>query len=185
MAALELSLCVGVTGHRDIDPAALPAIEALVRKTFARLKHEFRCPILVLSSLAEGADRLVARIALELGHPLIVPLPLEAETYRDDFATPESQAEFDELLDGAARAYVVDRAAPRAHETERQAAYRSAGLAVARSCHVLLALWDGVETGKPGGTWEILRAKERGERAIRSTPGAASRHRPLGAAIVI
>jgi hypothetical protein len=185
MAALELSLCVGVTGHRDIDPAALPAIEALVRKTFARLKHEFRCPILVLSSLAEGADRLVARLALELGHPLIVPLPLDAENYRRDFATPESQAEFDELLDRAARAYVVDRAAPRAHETERQTAYRSAGLAVARSCHVLLALWDGVETGKPGGTWEILRAKERGERAIRSTPEATSRHRPLGAAIVI
>src|SRR5438128_7457502 len=175
MSAPELSLSVGVTGHRDSEPGALPEIETCVRKTFERLEQELACPLLVLSSLAEGADRLVARIAIERRHRLVVPLPLPADDYRRDFATPESNQEFDALLAKAERSFVVERQPPQAGEKPRTAAYRSAGMVVARSCHVLLALWDGVDTGKSGGTGAIVHLKQHGE----------SSHKPPGAVIRI
>lgn len=162
MASPELSLCIGVTGHRDIDPAARPEVEACLREAFERLERDFACPLLVLSSLAEGADRLAARVALERGHRLVVPLPLPAEDYCADFASAESRQDFEALLAQAERSFVVDHLPPRPGEQPRTAAYRSAGTVVARTCHVLLALWDGIDAGKSGGTAEIVDLKRNG-----------------------
>ena len=64
----------------------------------------------VMSSLAEGADRLIARAAMNrLGARLYVPLPLPFEVYVQDFGDSStldheaSIAEFDELLGRADR----------------------------------------------------------------------------------
>ena len=57
--------------------------------------------MIVLSALAEGADRLVARVALAQGVKLVAPLPLPIEEYRRDFEPglePGNMAEFDELF---------------------------------------------------------------------------------------
>lgn len=183
MTAPELSLCVGVTGHRDIEVNASAAVEALVREAFARLEKGLACPITVLSSLAEGADRLVARIGLERGHQLIVPLPLAVEDYATDFATPESRREFDELLGRATRVFVVERLVAHTGEEARDVAYRSAGTAVARNCHLLLALWDGVDNGKPGGTSDIVHFKLRGEHGMVVGLGDSLSHKPRGAVV--
>jgi hypothetical protein len=160
----QLSLGVGVTGHRDIDPAAWDAVRARVHEVFARLERELTKPIHVLSSLAEGADRVVAEIGLERGHKLVVPLPLPVEDYATDFVTPQSRAEFDELLKSAERSFVAEQLAPLPGEATRDAAYRSAGVAMARACHVLLALWDGTDNHKSGGTADIVHIKQHGER---------------------
>src|SRR5262249_56005815 len=67
-------------------------------------------PIVVLSALAEGADRLVARVALAHGAYLIAPLPMPLEEYRRDFEPglkPGNVAEFDALLEKAIAAPVM------------------------------------------------------------------------------
>ncbi|HET9662676.1 MAG TPA: hypothetical protein VFP00_00490, partial [Burkholderiales bacterium] len=70
-------LVVGVTGHRDLVAAEVAGIEAIVRRVFDDLQERFPGrPLRVLSPLAEGADRLVALIAEELGLELYVPLPM-------------------------------------------------------------------------------------------------------------
>ena len=86
-----LPLIVGVTGHRDLRPEDLHALEGLVRRVIEEVKDAHpHTPLLLLSPLAEGSDRLVARVALELGVRLVVPLPLPLELYEQDFASDES-----------------------------------------------------------------------------------------------
>lgn len=163
----HLSLCVGVTGHRDIDPAALPRVRELVAQAFDTLENRFGLDFVVFSSLAEGADRLVAEVALARGRPakLVAVLPMPVAEYEKDFAARESRAQFHALLEQADNSFVVesDRGGAPGGRIE---SYRRAGLYVANACHVLLALSDGQTSGAPAGTWEIVRAKEAGESSL-------------------
>ncbi|HVR80949.1 MAG TPA: hypothetical protein VHF02_02505 [Luteimonas sp.] len=156
------ALVVGVTSHRDLDPAQLPELTQQLRLALGGLRNQFpELLLIVLSPLAEGGDRLVAEVALELGARLIVPLPLPVELYAQDFATPESRAQFDRLL---AQAEVVPLPLPPGDTEQlrqpgplRDRQYLLAGLYVASHCHVLLALWDGGNDGGLGGTTQIVR----------------------------
>lgn len=107
----------------------------------------------VWSSLAEGADRLVATRAMAVaGAELIAVLPLDPDEYRTDFPAGASQAAFDELLGAAARTVVTGP-----DETgSRTSAYQRAGDVVARSVDVLIAVWDGEPARGRGGTAEIV-----------------------------
>ena len=93
------ALIVGVTSHRDLDPSQLPALRGQIHAALAGLCEQFpSLSLVLLSPLAEGGDRLVAEIALELGGQLIVPLPMPVELYEEDFPAPESRAQFAALL---------------------------------------------------------------------------------------
>src|SRR5262249_32407575 len=102
----RLPLVIGVTGHRDLRDEDVPRLEREVAAVIAGLRRDYlrddpRTPIIVLSALAEGADRLVARVALAQSARLIAPLPLPLEEYRRDFEPglkPGNMAEFDALL---------------------------------------------------------------------------------------
>ena len=79
-------LIVAVTGHRDLVPSEVPEIRAQVRDFLNRLlSHYPERGVTVMSSLAEGADQLVAEEALQLGIPVIAPLPMPREIYVSDF----------------------------------------------------------------------------------------------------
>lgn len=158
-----LPLVVGVTGHRDLRPEDHPGLEALVRGIFeSRCKHCPATSVLLLSSLAEGADRLAAAVALNAGLRLVVPLPLPREEYEKDFVTPESRAEFAALLDRAEQVVELPLVEGNTPESVRQPGeprnrqYAAAGAYLARHCQILIALWDGVEAAGTGGTAEIV-----------------------------
>ena len=108
-------LIIGVTGHRDLVDDEIPQLRQRVRDFFAMLRKQHPdLPIVVMSPLAEGADRLVAEEAHKLGIPLFVPLPFAAEIYEQDFQSAESVAEFRALCAGAEvteliQGYVVGR----------------------------------------------------------------------------
>ena len=92
-----LPIVIGVCGHRHLRPTDLPHYRACVAEFFDDLARRYPAtPLRVLSALAAGADRLVAEVALERGHELIVPLPLEPADYERDF--PDSVGEFRALL---------------------------------------------------------------------------------------
>ena len=99
-------LIVAVTGHRDLVAEEIPIIRERVRKflTEARDQYPDRGAT-VMSSLAEGADQLVAEEAVELGIPLIVPLPMPKELYVSDFESVKVREKFDFLLSRAAEIY--------------------------------------------------------------------------------
>ena len=105
-APARLPLVIGVTGHRDLRDQDVPELERQVAAVIAGLRRDYlddepTTPIIVLSALAEGADRLVARVALANGARLIAPLPMPPDEYRRDFEPglkPGNMAEFDQLL---------------------------------------------------------------------------------------
>lgn len=73
----EACLLVGVTAHRDLVPAEVPALEAAVASFLDRFQRVHPdLSVAVMSGLAEGGDRLVARCALALGIPVVAVLPL-------------------------------------------------------------------------------------------------------------
>ncbi len=171
----RLPLVIGVTGHRDLRDADVAQLEREVAAIIARLRRDYLggegTPIVVLSALAEGADRLVARIALEQGAQLVAPLPMPLEEYRRDFEPglkPGNMAEFDALLAQAIAAPVmplhgVPLEALRSDRNLRNDQYRKVGIFLNRHCHVLLALWDGDDTSiSAGGSAEVVKFKRSG-----------------------
>ncbi len=164
MQPLQIPLTIGVTGHRRIAASCTASIEAAVVSVLEGVRAKAPdAPLLLLTGLAEGADRLVARLAQErFGTELVAVLPRAADDYRQDFATAESRAEFDRLL-GSARLVVSPPAG--AGPVEPTDGYLWAGNFTALHAHLLIALWDGDEARGDGGTAEIVQAKLKGRYA--------------------
>ncbi len=164
-----LPLVIGVTGHRDLREQDCAALEASVRAVFTELEELYpHSPLLLLSPLAEGADRLVARVALERGLSLMVPLPMARELYELDFETPASRAEFNQLLEQAQHQIELpcvegnegaDIGVPGACRDQQ---YALVGALIARHCQILLALWDGLPSDRVGGTAQVIDFRLRG-----------------------
>jgi hypothetical protein len=165
-----LPIVIGVTGHRALRPEDVPSLEGLVRTIVEDVRRQYpHSPLVVLSPLAEGADRLVARVALALGARLIVPLPLPAALYEQDFATAESREEFHRMLQQAESVFELplvhgnSAAGIAAQGEQRDRQYAQVGAFLARHCQVFLALWDGVSDGAaPGGTADVVRFRLEG-----------------------
>lgn len=143
-------LRVGVTGHRHL--AGQADVEHEVDRVLDRLVTEHSSPdLVVLSSLAEGADRLVVeRVLARDRSALHAVLPLPPEDYSDDFADPASREGFARYLDAAEQ---VTLSPP---QESREAAYEHAGREVLARCDVLLALWDGRPARGRGGTGQLV-----------------------------
>ncbi len=164
----RLPLVIGVTGHRHLRQEDLPVLRQRVQELLERLGRRFPAtPLRVITALAAGADRLVAQVALEAGHELLVPLPLEPREYERDF--PESVEEFRALLARlpAGCTFVF----PGSHATgpdgavtqaDRELRYRDVGLFIAEQSHLLLALWDGKPSASNAGTAAVVRFKLEG-----------------------
>ena len=167
---IPFRLRIGVTGHRtlaDGDELAQRVREALDRIR-SHVPATATTPVLltVVSPLAEGADRLVAREVLaQDGAVLEAPLPLPREQYRRDFATASSQEEFDELL---ARATVIEPEEP----TEAEDGYAQGGRYVVDRSDILLALWDGLDARGEGGTGNVVEYAEQQEKPVLWIPTA-------------
>ena len=151
-----MKLTIGVTGHRDLVEDERPALESRVRhhvdyltKTFPDLELE------LLTALAEGADRLVASVAVELGIPIIAVLPLAPVDYERDFESPESLAEFRYLLSQAGQTIQLPDVAGHA-QNNRDNQYAQLGVFISNHCEVLLALWDGKTSAALGGTADVV-----------------------------
>lgn len=162
-------LVIGVTGHRDLRPEDQERLCQEVRAVFRGLRAKYpSTPFVLLSPLAEGADRLVARVALEpgLGARLVVPLPMTQRLYEEDFQSQESLAEFRELLKRAEYCFemhmLADERAVAIAGIARNRQYEQVGRYIARESQILVALWDGRATDKVGGTAEIVEFQLRG-----------------------
>jgi hypothetical protein len=164
-------LVLGVTGHRAIAAAERPAIESAVRAYLQQLTQEHpHTPLLLITPLAEGADRLVARVALEFGAELVAALPFPLHLYERDFADDASRAELRALLESPRTVrrvtiptIVADPSLPVADPgTRRDLQYALVGAYVARHCAILIAIWDGVASTAIGGTADIVHFRSTG-----------------------
>jgi hypothetical protein len=176
------ALAVGIIGHR---PNRLPdGAEAWLEKQIAPVLAAIRDAGLaasqahtrffnsepacfrVVSALAEGSDRIGARIGLAQDFELAAPLPFHAHDYEKDFAAEESKTEFHHLLSKAAS--VLEFGGDRREEPK---AYERAGIAILDACDLLIAIWDGKPSAGRGGTTEMIyEAARRGMPVIWVSP---------------
>ena len=179
---ISIPIVVGVTGHRFLHPDQIPIIKEKVRQQLQKLIVNYaHSPVVMINSLAEGADQLCAEVALELGIPLIAPLPLAQKDYETDFSN-EARTVFYDQCSKAAELFVVSPF-EEYEEITRDFCYRQAGIYLAKHCHVLLALWNGSEP-KPGGcgTAEVVDMKlnatytEKDSNNFKTNDGAAVMH---------
>ena len=161
-----IPITVGVTGHRDIAHDQVHAIKQEICSILEDIrKRAPASPLLILSSLAEGADRLVVEVAAErFGAEYAAVLPRPAEDYRQDFQSPESVSEFDRLLARARYVTVQGSSAPldSSDKETMNNAYLRAGAWVSLHSHVVIALWDGRPSRGLGGTADIVELRKRG-----------------------
>ncbi|MGC1460235.1 MAG: hypothetical protein WA825_18320 [Steroidobacteraceae bacterium] len=176
----HLPLVIGVTGHRDLRRADFPVYRRLVSEMIGALRQQYPgTPLRVISALAEGADRLVAEVALESGCELIAALPLEAGEYERDF--PDSIGEFRTLLARipSQRAFAIPLAegstghSVRETSAHRVRQYAQVGDFIALHSHLLLALWDGAASAADAGTADVVRMKLEGSHTFRDTGDGA------------
>ena len=176
-----IPIVVGVTGHRDLREEDIPELEKNVGAIFKEIKLKYqdkyqRLPIQILSPLAEGADRLVARVGLYAGHAdvkLTAILPMPKEEYEKDFDTAGSKREFADLLEKAEDVFELPFVEGNTREMvqrckeSRNKQYALAGAYIAAHSQILIALWDGRATGE---TAEVVRAKLEGIPAPSAPP---------------
>jgi hypothetical protein len=159
-----LPLVVAVTGHRALVPSEIETLRHRTRELFRSLGERYPTNRLtIVSPLAEGADLLVAEVALEESLELIVPLPKPRDMYLADFTTEEARRRFQTACEGAQDVFVLASDRPPAPEGvsnevwEDQYPYAQLGAYLSAHCHVLLALWDGQPSSHLGGTAQVIK----------------------------
>jgi hypothetical protein len=150
-------LVVGICGHRWVRESKdlLNVIDKVVEKITQTYSYQ---NLKVLSPLAEGADRIVAKRILSLSNAhLVALLPFPMQEYLDDFSTSESEGEFRELYDRSDQVIALQSS------QVREEAYAALGRSLLEHSDILIAIWDGKPANGRGGTAEIvLEARERG-----------------------
>lgn len=148
---------IAITGHRRLIHQSTIAIS--IRSVLGNLEPLHKT---LLTPLAEGADRIAAHEILRLPNGILhAILPLQIDDYETDFPTPESRAEFRQLLAAATDIKILPPQPTRAE------AYLAVGCHVVDSCDILLAVWDGKPARGMGGTAEVVAyAREQGKPLI-------------------
>lgn len=163
----RVPIMLGVTGHRDIDTSS-GKLDAAIRTQCREIKKSYpNSPFVILSGMAEGADRLVARIAMEeLDAALAAVLPMPREEFEKDFTTSASKKEFAEILARAFSVWVVgtpeDSNDWKTQGDARNKQYARTGAIVADHAQILFAVWDRNRPSGKGGTGEVVVWFERG-----------------------
>jgi len=179
MAKRNKVLTIGVTGHRNIDEKS-HCLRKAVGAAVDEVIGEFNpAALVVLSPLADGSDRLVAREALKRkAARLVVPLPMPQKDYETDF--PNSVRPFRALLRRASG--IIQAPLPKqgsawqSYSKSRDHQYAWAGAYTARHCHVLIAIWDGEPPRGIGGTAHVIRWFRKGLKARTSAIVPARYH---------
>ena len=167
------SMTIGITGKRDLLGKD-EAVRAALAKVFDQLDRDFPItPKTLLTSLAEGTDRIAAEEARGRAHwQTVAVLPLEAGIYAQDFDAASAGWLRNYLASGATRVktlpLLIDPATGRAYEPQdvaripdrsnpaRAAHYEQAGLYIANVATLLIAVKaEDEKPGKIGGAARI------------------------------
>jgi hypothetical protein len=164
-----VSLVVAVSGHCDLYPEDTRRFEGTIREIFRDLRRKYpNTPLLLLSGLAEGADRIAVRAAITEAVSYVAVLPMSASIYRRDFTSEASDSEFEELRNRKGVRSIelplvehstLEEVSRDGEARDRQ--YEQLGEFIVNYSQILIAVWDGVRNGRKGGTGEVVALKLR------------------------
>ncbi|MEA2020088.1 MAG: hypothetical protein U9N59_16795 [Campylobacterota bacterium] len=156
---------IAITAHRDLKKECIPYYRQQLRELLSSLKSKHKDQLIIYSPLADGGDRLIVDVAIELdiGYKAIIPFPKNS-LYEIDF-DQKSLKEFKELLHHPLCKEIVNLPLLNGisiedisdYTPQRDLMYEQVGHYEADQCNVLIALWDGKDIGLVGGTSEIVK----------------------------
>ncbi len=150
-------ISIGISGHRNLSD--VDNLTSVIDDVLKEISTYFSdASMKMISSLAEGADRLVVwRVQKNFKMHLTVPLPMKESDYMLDFKSVTSIKEFTTLLKQATEIIEIPP------KNSRALSYLAAGIYILDHCDVLIAIWDGAPAKGTGGTAEIVaEARNRG-----------------------
>ncbi len=171
----NIPILVGITGHRDIQDEQ--GLTEHIKKILLDICKKYEAsPILLLTPLAEGADRAAAKAVIGIKQTnvsrvaYLVVLPMDEEEYLGTFMDEESVSEYNSLKSQAAGCYKVpirkslDIDSIVSTEERHSKLYANIGTYMALNTQILIAAWNGAEEPdqiaiKNGGTYYTLRAR--------------------------
>jgi hypothetical protein len=201
LGLIPFQLRIGVTSHRklpegqDLRKAVDDAIGLAIEQSGYPKVGLRNTPLrlVVVSALADGADRLVAEEVLlrsPQGNKLVCVLPVtekDIDLYRADFESDDSRHDFDRLREKAGQQIEPpsDLVPSAPTQEQRNAGYLWAGKEVVRNSDVVIAIWDGQSSGDVGGTADLIHwMRERDDiEGAASDPAEGIRPRPRRGAI--
>ena len=157
----KLFVTVGVTGHSDIIASEESSIVTRFVRLVDKLREDYpNLNIRILTGLAEGADQLIAKLAIRLsnaGCPIqpVAILPMPLAEYRSDFSADKLK-DFDALVQ-----VMVDNDCPiveLSFEQERNHCYVNLGRYLINKSDILVSIWNGVLNADEGGTSYVTQA---------------------------
>ncbi len=165
---------VAVCGHRTLEPGNISKLNAALHQALDYLAQEIRGigeqypdfyqpfsgnagihPVL-LCNMAEGADLMAARSALQLGYELSPILPCPREEYAESFDDPAQREEMLQLCASAESCLELPR---NPHNTSE--GYADAATVMLGHADILIALWNGQYTRYIAGTSVLIRQARR------------------------
>jgi hypothetical protein len=172
-----LAFRVGIVGHRPNrlpkDKDTLDALRQMLRNVLEDVKADLSDyarssptampysaqPFILraVSPLAEGADRIFADEAIDLGYELLCPMPFNQAEFEKDFVSPDalepnSQQRFHDLLKRARQAGGITTFELDGDRSAAPKAYALAGRIVLNQSDLLIAVWDGYKPAGDGST---------------------------------
>jgi len=156
---------VGITGHRDLVKSKQAQYKQEIKEYLQSIQGHTNKPLMIISPLADGADRLMVEAALELKLPYSVLLPMCKQIYVKDF-DEQSNAEFEKMI---ANAYTVDEVelyygntetSISKYGTDRNFQYWLLGKTLAEECDELITLWDQDKKIIMGGTSHVVHMRK-------------------------
>ena len=159
----ETPLLIGITGHRNLTASSAAKANMEIRHLFTELQKSLpNTPLHLMSGLADGADRVAVKAALEMGVDVQAVLPMPRSMYEKDFS-PESLDDFNELIDRDNVELIelplpgsMNPSSAAKYGTERDQLYAQLGEYLILRSGILLALWDGCNSDLIGGTSDVV-----------------------------
>jgi hypothetical protein len=154
---------IGVTGHRNLAEGDLVRTRGAVASFFDAIRQQLPdTELRVMLGMAAGGDLVVAEAALALGIRVEAVLPLPLAEFVVDFDERNRRLLMELLahqglhyveapLSGGGEISPLPNAPAR-----REAAYRNLTEVLIRKSNLMLALWDGKASRRPGGTTDTV-----------------------------
>lgn len=163
---LNVPLIFSVTGHVDLfrtECEDTTELEKELYNFFISYKQEYHhTDMILMTALAEGADRIAASAAARAGIMIAPVLPFSPNVYKETFEgngyegdRTKSINDFNRILEDKSTTfdpYIITTG-----DKDTNQCYLDMAAYLVANSHILVALWDGRRYEKSGGTYDVVR----------------------------
>ena len=152
---LSVPIIFSITGHIDIPQSQVASIFAKIGAVFDEFISRYpHTEFILMSALAEGADRIAASAAKSRNIRIAPVLPKPPSEYEKTFSNGESKEEFYKILNDD---ICLDPCIISINDSNERECFRSLAAYLIANSHIMIAVWDGRVYDRNGGTYDTIR----------------------------